>query len=99
MSNFQHPKYDIIIYLLILYIINNLIKNNRRIVIKHHAFVRAMQRKIHPDLVEDCIKMGKIKRFEKNKIKFEKKLKSGTIICVGEENTNQIKIITIVKKL
>ena len=34
--------------------------------IKRHVFVRAMQRGIHPDLIEDTIKKGKMKRFGKN---------------------------------
>jgi len=88
---------DIIIYLLILYTISNKI-NNQRIVIKHHAFKRAMQRKIHPDLIEDCLQMGKIKRFGKNKVRFERRLKKRTIICIGEEINNEIKIITIEAK-
>jgi hypothetical protein len=29
--------------------------------IRHHAFIRAMQRQIHPDLVEDTIMNGKNK--------------------------------------
>ncbi len=89
---------DIIIYLLILYLISGLKKNNQSIVIKHHAFVRAMQRKIHPDLIEDCLQMGKIKRFGRNKIKFEKRLKKAKIICIGEENKEEIKILTIERK-
>ena len=80
---------------MILYIISGLKKNNQRIVIKHHAFLRAVQRKIHPDLIEDCLQMGKLRRFGKNKIKFEKKLKKKIIICVGEECKEEIKIITI----
>ena len=39
--------------------------------------------------------MGKLKRFGKNKIKFERKLKKKTIICVGVESKEEIKIITI----
>ncbi|MBT4870671.1 MAG: hypothetical protein HON47_03800 [Candidatus Diapherotrites archaeon] len=88
---------DIIIYLLILYIISKRI-NNQRIVIKHHAFKRAMQRRIHPDLIEDCLQMGRIKKFGRNKIRFERKLKRKTIVCIGEENKEEIKIITIEKK-
>jgi hypothetical protein len=72
--------------------------NNQKIIIKHHAFVRAIQRKIHPDLIEDCLQMGKIKRFGKNKIKFERRLKKRTIICIGEVSKEEIKIITIEKK-
>jgi len=95
MSNKLTKHNDIIIYLLILFILNNIKSNNQKIVIKHHAFVRAMQRKIHPDLIEDCLQMGKIKRFGKNKIKFERKLKKMIIICIGEESKEEIKILTI----
>jgi len=89
---------DIIIYLLISYIINGFKINNQNIVIKHHAFVRAIQRKIPPDIIEDCLQCGVIKRFGKNKIKFERKLKKRTILCIGEESEGEIKIITIEKK-
>lgn len=37
--------------------------------IKHHAFIRAMERRIHPDLIENCIKNGSIKKFGKNYVK------------------------------
>jgi len=59
--------------------------------IKHHAFIRAVQRKISPDLIENCIKNGSIKRFGKNYVKFISK----SIICIGEISGLKIKIITI----
>ncbi len=59
--------------------------------IKHHVFVRAMQRKIHPDFIENTIKNGKIERFGKNYVKFISK----SIICVGELSGLKLKIITI----
>ncbi len=65
--------------------------------IKRHAFVRSLQRKITPDMVEATIKGGKIKRFGKNNIKFVKKYKKFTIICVGEISGTRIKIFTIEK--
>ncbi|MBI2673166.1 hypothetical protein HYX19_02805 [Candidatus Woesearchaeota archaeon] len=59
--------------------------------IKHHAFIRATQRKISPDLIENCIKSGKVKKFGKNHVKFI----SRSTICVGELVGLKIKIITI----
>jgi len=62
--------------------------------IKHHAFIRAMQRGITPDLVENCIKNGAIERFGKNYIKFISK----STICIGEIVGLKIKIITIKRR-
>ena len=62
--------------------------------IKHHAFIQAMKRGITPNLVENCIKNGKIKRFGKNYIRFITK----SVICVGEITGLKIKIITIVRR-
>lgn len=62
--------------------------------IKHHAFIRAMQRGIDPDLTEKCIKNGSIKRFGKNYVKFISK----SVICVGEISGLKIKIITIERR-
>ena len=63
--------------------------------IKHHAFIQAMKREIHPDLVENCVKNGSVKRFGKNYIKFITK----SIICVGEIVGFKIKIITIERRI
>ena len=68
-----------------------------RIEFSRHALDRAMQRKIHPDMVESTIKGGNIKRFGKNRIKFIKKFKNFTVICVGEMAGDNIKIVTIEK--
>lgn len=62
--------------------------------IKHHAFIRAMQRGIAPDLIENCIKNGSIERFGKNYIKFI----SRSTICIGEITGLKIKIITIERR-
>lgn len=59
--------------------------------IKHHALIRAMQREIHLDLIENCIKHGGVKRFGKSYVKFTTK----SVICVGEIIGLKIKIITI----
>lgn len=62
--------------------------------IKHHVFIKAMQRGISPDLMENCIKNGKIERFGKNYVKFISK----SVICVGEISGLKIKIITIERR-
>jgi hypothetical protein len=73
-------------------------KNGCEIVFSRHAFIRAMQRGIGPDIIETTIKTEKIKRFGKNNLKFEKKFRNFTIICVDEKIGETIKIVTIVKK-
>jgi len=63
--------------------------------IKHHVFKRALERGIHPDMIEDTLLKGKIKRFGKHGIKFVSKGSKKTIICVGECIGTKLKIITI----
>ena len=65
------------------------------LIIKRHVFERAMQRGIHPDIIEATLSKGKIKRFGKHGIKFVNKGSKRTIICVGELVGNRLKIITI----
>ena len=56
------------------------------IVIKVHVIKRAREREIaFPDQVYDVLQTGKVKRFGKHRIKFIKKSKEGSIICVGED--------------
>lgn len=59
--------------------------------IKRHAFIRAMQRNIDPDLIENTIMTGKLKQYGKNYVKFV----SRSIICVGEITDLKIKIFTV----
>jgi len=65
--------------------------------IKRHAFIKAMQRNVTPDMIEATLKGGKIKRFGKNNVKFFKDYKDFTVICVDEIIGNKIKIVTIEK--
>lgn len=65
------------------------------IVIKRHVFDRAMERGIHPDMIENTLLKGKIERFGKHGLKFINKGSKRTIICVGEMIGNKIKIFTI----
>ncbi len=66
--------------------------------IKRHAFIRAMERGVSPDMIEATIKGGRIEAFGKNYVKFIKRYKRCTVICVGERIGLNIKIITIETK-
>ena len=69
---------------------------DKQIFIKTHAIKRAREREIvYPDQVYNVLKTGKIKKFGKNYIKFVKKSKKGSIICVGEDIGDIIIIKTI----
>lgn len=63
--------------------------------IRRHALIRAMQRGISPDMVEATLKGGKIVRFGKNNLKFYKRYKGFTVICVDQIIGTKIKIVTI----
>ena len=63
--------------------------------ISRHAFIRAIERHITPDMIEATLKGGKIERFAKNGIKFFKDYKEITVICVGEIMAMRIKIVTL----
>jgi len=66
------------------------------IIITVHAVKRARKKNIaYPDQVYNVLQTGKIKRFGKNRIKFMKKSKHGSIICVGEDLGQYIIIKTI----
>ena len=63
--------------------------------IKHHVFIQALKRNIHPDLIEDTLIKGKIERYGKHGVKFVSKGSKRTIICVGQIVGMKIKIFTI----
>ncbi len=65
--------------------------------IRRHAFIRALEREITPDMIEATLKGGKIKRFAKRNVKFIKKYKHFDVICVGEILGTTIKIFTVEK--
>ena len=70
--------------------------DQKEIFISVHAIKRARKRNIaYPDQVYDVIKTGKVTRFGKNGIKFIKRSKNGSIICVGEDKGYIIIIKTI----
>jgi|TARA_Y100000310_G_scaffold5001_1_gene5915 exosome complex RNA-binding protein Rrp4 len=66
------------------------------VIIKVHAIKRARQREIaFPDQVYNVLQTGKVSRFGKNHLKFVKKGKQGSIICIGEDLGHTIIIKTI----
>lgn len=76
----------------------NFQKGNFEIIITKHAFERAMQRRIHPDLIENAIQTGRIEHLGKNNLKIVKQFRKFTIICVDEIIGRVVKIVTIEKK-
>jgi len=73
-----------------------MISNNiYKIEITKHAYFRAYQRGITPDLIYSSIRCGKIIRFSKNHLKFVNKRKKNTIICVDEIRDSRIIIVTV----
>ncbi|MEK6974609.1 MAG: hypothetical protein AABW41_05230 [Nanoarchaeota archaeon] len=74
----------------------SIIFEGKEIFITTPAVKRARERKIaYPDQVYNAIKTGKTKRFGKNGIKFVKKSKQDSIICVGEDKGYCIIIKTV----
>lgn len=72
--------------------------NNYSIEIKHHVFIRAMERGISPDLIEGTIRNGKVEHFAKDRVRFIKIGSKRTIICIGEIRGMTITIFTIEQK-
>ena len=66
--------------------------------IKRHAFIRAMQRGVTPDMIEATLKGGKIVKFGKHNVRLIKDYKKFTVICVGQMIGTKIKIFTIETK-
>lgn len=89
---------DIFKYSLILFFGRIFKRHEFKVKLTKHAFRRADIRRIDLDLIEATIKSGKIKKFGKNRMKFEKKFKRFTLICVDEKVGEIVRIVTIVKK-
>ena len=65
--------------------------------IRRHAFIRALERSITPDMIEATLKGGTVKRFGKRNVKFSKEHKNFTVICVGEIIGTSVRIFTVEK--
>jgi hypothetical protein len=68
------------------------------IVISRHAFIRAMERGVTPDMVEAALKGGRTERFGDDCVRFIKSYKAFEVVCVGRVIGTTIKIITIETK-
>jgi hypothetical protein len=66
--------------------------------ITEHAFIRALERNIEADTLEDIVLNGKKKSFGKHYAKWIKKYDDIEIICVGYIENNIIRIITVETK-
>jgi hypothetical protein len=64
------------------------------IIIKRHAVIQSRIRGIHPDLIEDTLNKGKVKRFGKHYIN----ISSQRISCIGRIEGTRLIIITITWK-
>lgn len=69
--------------------------SNYEIEIKRHAFIQALKRGIHPDIIEFVLRNGKVKQYGKHGVKFVNKGRKRTIICVGQIVGMKIRIFTI----
>ena len=74
-------------------------KGQYRIILTRHAFLQAMKRGIHPDIIESALQQGTMQWFGKNRVKFVKQFRDNAIICVDEVRGDVIVIVTIVKKV
>lgn len=69
--------------------------SNYTIDIKHHVFIQALKRGIHPDLIEDTLQKGRIEQYSKHGVRFISEGTKKTIICVGQIVGTTITIFTI----
>ena len=63
--------------------------------IKHHVFIRALQRGLTPDRIEEVIMNGRIEFFANDRVRFIKAGSRKTLVCVGEIRGIKIVIFTI----
>jgi len=69
---------------------------NKPVYVTAHAIERAELRGIaYPDTVRVCIHQGKAKKFGRRMVRFIKRGKNGSIICIGEDVGHAIIIKTI----
>ena len=66
--------------------------------IKRHAFVRALERQVTPDMIEATLKGGKRERFGKNYLRFSMDYKRFKVVCVDHVVGNLIRILTVETK-
>lgn len=73
-----------------------LLYQSKEILITNHAIRQAKRRRVaYPDQVEQVLRTGRVLRFGKHGIKFIKKSKYGSIVCIGEDVGSCVIIKTI----
>ncbi|HLC79771.1 MAG TPA: hypothetical protein VJG83_05120 [archaeon] len=75
-----------------------MIKGKYEIIFMRHAILRAIERNITPDVVENAVMTGSFHRFGKNRMKIIKKLRKMQIVCIDEIIGNTIKIVSIARR-
>lgn len=66
--------------------------------LRNHVFIRADERNIDLEFIYTTIKSGKIKRFGKNNLRFEKKFKHFELVCIGQIRGIRLTVLTVYKK-
>ncbi len=95
-NDLVHPMNAIFKYIFVYLSIYNLYWHHKAIHITSHALKRARQRDVaFPDQVYAVLRTGKISYFGKRGMKFVKRTKQGSIICIGEDCGDAIIIKTI----
>lgn len=69
-----------------------------RVEIRRHAFLRALERGVTPDMIEAAIRGWEVRRFGKSNVKFIKRYRDFDVICVDEISGRRIKIVTIERR-
>ncbi len=72
--------------------------NKYEVEITQHVYLRALQRNIDIDELENFLNKSKVFRFGKHGVKFVNIGSKRTIVCVGHIVGTKIKIFTIEKK-
>lgn len=67
--------------------------------VKRHVFIRATQRGVTPDRIEEVLMSGRLERIGNDRVRFVKEGKKRDIICVGEVRGLRIVIFTIETKV
>ncbi len=68
----------------------------KEVIVSRHAIERANSRRIvYPDQILQVIQCGKLEKFGKRLMKFTKRSKKGSIICICEEVENNIVVKTV----
>ena len=63
--------------------------------IKRHAFIRATERGVSPDMIEATLRGGRVIRHGKNNFKFCMDYEGFTVVCVDRVCGEKIIIVTI----